>query len=206
MTASQRKFLVVSDDTPEFQAALKFACRRARSTGGHVAILRVIEPAVFEHWSGVREEIERQTRDEAEAVLQEVAGFVQDETGFPPEFLIVNADSPRAGLKKVISEDPAIKILVLAAAVGGRGPGPLVASLAKDGVKGAPGRSPSPSSPATSPTTRSSIWREVTIIPPLQGRDCHRTSPGPHLAHVHTDRADPEPRGPEVPARPRGHG
>ena len=135
MTASLRKFLVVSDDTPEFQAALKYACRRARSTGGHVAILRVIEPAILEHWSGVREEIERQARDEAEAVLQEVAGFVQAETGFPPEYLIVNADGPRAALRKVIGDDPTIKILVLAAASGGRGPGPLVASIAKDGVK-----------------------------------------------------------------------
>ena len=62
---SQRKFLVIADDSPEFQAALRFACRRARSTGGHVALLRVIEPAVFEHWSGEREEIERQAREEA---------------------------------------------------------------------------------------------------------------------------------------------
>ena len=44
---SQRKFLVIADDSPEFQAALRFACRRARSTGGHVALLRVIEPAVL---------------------------------------------------------------------------------------------------------------------------------------------------------------
>lgn len=132
---SARKFLVVADDTPEFQTALKFACRRARSTGGHVAILRVIEPAVFEHWSGVREEIERQAREEAEAVLQTSAAFVQAETGLPPEFLIQNAESVRAALREVIGGDPAIKILVLAAAPGGRGPGPLVASLAKEGVR-----------------------------------------------------------------------
>lgn len=132
---SARKFLVVADDSAEFQTALRFACRRARSTKGHVAILRVIEPAVFEHWSGVREEIERQARDEAEAVLQEVAGFVQEETGYPPEFIIKHAESLRAGLRQAISEDPDIKILVLAASTGGRGPGPLVASLAKEGVK-----------------------------------------------------------------------
>jgi len=131
---SKRKFLVVADDTPEFQAALKFACRRARSTGGHVALLRVIEPEYFEHWSGVREEIERQARDEAEAVLHKSAEFVQAETGLPPEYLIKNADNVRAALRDVISSDPDIKILVLAAAVGGRGPGPLVASLGKDGV------------------------------------------------------------------------
>ena len=132
---SQRKFLVVADDSPEFQAALKFACRRARSTGGHVALLRVIEPAVFEHWSGVREEIERQARQEAEQVLQKLADFVVAETGQPPEFVIKHADNTRTALREVIAADPAIKILVMAAAVGGRGPGPLVAALAKDGVK-----------------------------------------------------------------------
>ncbi|MES2897023.1 MAG: universal stress protein [Pseudomonadota bacterium] len=132
---SQRKFLVIADDSPEFQAALRFACRRARSTGGHVALLRVIEPAVFEHWSGVRDEIERQAREEAEQVLQKMAEYVVEQSGMAPEFIILHADNTRSALRKVISEDPDIKILVLAAAVGGRGPGPLVASIAKEGVK-----------------------------------------------------------------------
>ena len=132
---SARKFLVVADDTPEYQTALRFACRRARSTSGHVAILRVIEPAVFEHWSGVREEIERQARADAEALLQQSAGFVLAETGLPPEYLIVHAENIRTALRNVVCGDPAIKIVVLATAVGGRGPGPLVASLAKEGVR-----------------------------------------------------------------------
>ena len=132
---SARKFLVIADESPEFQAALRFACRRARSTGGHVALMRVIEPAVFEHWSGVRDEIERQAREDAEAALQKMAEYVIAETGVPPEFIIKHADNTRVALRQVIGEDPAIKILVLAAAVGGRGPGPLVASIAKEGVK-----------------------------------------------------------------------
>jgi hypothetical protein len=131
---SARKFLIIADDSAEFAAALRFACRRARSTGGHVAMLKVITPAVFEHWSGVRDEIERQAREEAEAALHKLAAFVIAETGQPPEFIIKHADNTRAALRQVIGEDPAIKILVLAAATGGRGPGPLVASLAKDGV------------------------------------------------------------------------
>ena len=132
---SQRKFLVIADESPEFQAALRFACRRAHSTGGHVALLKVIEPAVFEHWSGVRDEIERQARAEAEASLQALAEFIVMETGSAPEFIIVRADNTRAALRDVIGNDPDIKILVLAAAVGGRGPGPLVTSIAKEGVK-----------------------------------------------------------------------
>lgn len=132
---SQRKFLVIADESPEFQAALRFACRRARSTGGHVALLKVIEPAVFEHWSGVRDEIERQAREEAEQSLQALAEFIVFETGSAPEFIIVRADNTRAALRDVIGNDPDIKILVLAAAVGGRGPGPLVTSIAREGVK-----------------------------------------------------------------------
>ncbi len=133
--SNRRKFLVVADDSAEFQTALKFACRRARSTGGYVALLRVIQPALFEHWSGVREEIARQQREEAETALQQSAEYVQAETGLPPEFLIQEADSIRAALRQVLSDDPDIKIMVLAAAVGGRGPGPLVGAIAKEGVK-----------------------------------------------------------------------
>ncbi|WP_397417857.1 universal stress protein [Phenylobacterium sp.] len=132
---SGRKFLVVADDTAEFGAALRFACRRARSTGGHVALLRLIEPAVFEHWTGVRAEIARQQREEAEAALAETGALVHAETGRPAEFLIVEADSLRAALKQVLSDDPDIKILVLAAATGSRGPGPLVSTIAKEGVR-----------------------------------------------------------------------
>ena len=132
---SARKFLVIADESPEFQAALRFACRRARSTGGHVALLKVIEPAVFEHWSGVRDEIERQAQEEAQAALQTLGEMVIAESGSAPEFIIIKADNTRAALREVIGNDPAIKILVLAAAVGGRGPGPLVTSIAKEGVK-----------------------------------------------------------------------
>ena len=96
--SNRRKFLVVADESTEFQAALRFACRRARSTGGYVALLKVIEPAVFEHWSGVRDEIARQQREEAEAALQLSAEYVLAETGLPPEFLIQTADSTRAAL------------------------------------------------------------------------------------------------------------
>jgi nucleotide-binding universal stress UspA family protein len=130
---SARKFLVIADDSPEFVAALRYACRRARSTGGRLALLRVIQPAVFEHWSGVREEMERQERAEAEAQLQKLAELVVAETGSPPEFLIKHAETTRAAIRDAVVADPDIKIMVLAAAPG-RNPGPMISSLAKDGV------------------------------------------------------------------------
>ncbi|HCF19022.1 MAG TPA: universal stress protein, partial [Rhodospirillum rubrum] len=46
-----RPFLVVVDDGEKRNAALPYACLRARVTGGRVALLRVIEPAEFQHFA-----------------------------------------------------------------------------------------------------------------------------------------------------------
>ena len=130
---SVRKFLIVVDDSPEFASALSYACRRARSTGGRVTMLHVLQQPEFEHWSGVRDEIEREQRAEAEALLQKLGAEVEARTGRKAEFLIETGDIVSA-IKAVVTRDDDIKILVLAAATGGRGPGPLVASIAKEGV------------------------------------------------------------------------
>jgi hypothetical protein len=69
----------------------------------------------------VREEIERQERAEAEALLQSLAAQVVAATGLPPEFMIKHADSVRTALKQVVAADPSIKILILATSTAGRG-------------------------------------------------------------------------------------
>jgi nucleotide-binding universal stress UspA family protein len=130
---SARKLLVVVDDSPEFRAALRYACRRARNTGAVVTMLRVIQPSVFAHWTGAREEIDRELRAEAEALLGRLGAEATELSGEPPEVIIQSGDT-RGAIRAVAAGDPDIKILVLAAAVGGRGPGPLVSSVAKAGV------------------------------------------------------------------------
>lgn len=127
-----RKFLVVVDDSPEFEAALRYAARRARSTGGHLVMLRIIPAAASDaHWAGVREEIERQTRAEAEASLNAWAGEAAERSGSTP-ILLIERGEPQACIRKVVGEDPDIKILVLAA--GSNAPGPLVGAIVKQGA------------------------------------------------------------------------
>jgi len=128
-----RKFLVVADDSPEFEAALRYAARRARSTGGRVALLRIIPGGSDEHWSGVREQIQREQRAEAEALLTRLGEDAAARSGAQPIFLIEEGDA-HAAIRKVVGEDPEIKILVLAAAGGARGPGPLVSAVLKQGA------------------------------------------------------------------------
>ncbi|NBB66008.1 universal stress protein, partial [Pseudomonas sp. ODNR1LW] len=108
--------------------------RRARSTGGRVVMLRVLPSSSDAHWSGVREEIERQQREEAEALLNRLGEEATARSGAPPVFLIEKGEA-QAAIRKVVGEDPDIKILVLGAGSGSRGPGPLVSAIIKQGAQ-----------------------------------------------------------------------
>ena len=67
--SKQPVFLVVVDDSEEMHQALRFACGRARSVGGHVALMYCIVPADFEYWAGVGELMREEAREEAEAKM-----------------------------------------------------------------------------------------------------------------------------------------
>lgn len=127
----RHKWLVVVDDTTEVRLALRFAARRARNVGGRVTLLRVIQPneEVQEHWLSVAEQLREEAREAAEHLLSDIAQQVQQETGLVPE-LIIREGNSKEELLKLIESDPAIRILVLAAAPGPGGPGPLVTALA----------------------------------------------------------------------------
>jgi nucleotide-binding universal stress UspA family protein len=124
-----RVFLVVVDDSQERRVALRYACLRARKSGGRVALLRVIEPAGQVEWAGVGAMLAEERRQEAEKLLSGLAAEVNELTGGIPILLIREGD-PRDELLALLEEDPRISILVLAAAAGGSGPGPLISALA----------------------------------------------------------------------------
>ncbi len=123
-----RVFLVVVDETEEMAVALRFACRRARNTGGRVALLYVIEPSDFQHWQAVGDLMREEARNEGERLLQKLAAQVNDLVGNIP-VLYVREGKVRDELFKLLDEEPSISILVLGANTGTRGPGPLVEAL-----------------------------------------------------------------------------
>lgn len=123
-----RVFLVVVDDSAERGVALRYACLRVRKSGGRVALLRVIEPAGLTEWAGVGAMMAEEKRQEAEAMLSGLAAEVREITGGLP-IIIIREGEPREQLLALIAEDPRISILVLAAAAGGSGPGPLISAL-----------------------------------------------------------------------------
>lgn len=128
MPADTRVFLVVVDDSEEMRAALRYACARARHTGGRVALLRVVEPAEFQHFATIGNLMQAEAREEAEELLDRLAAEVNELSGQVP-VLYVREGTPRDALLTLIDEDAQISILVLAADTGPRGPGPLVSAL-----------------------------------------------------------------------------
>ena len=127
-TRRNRVFLVVVDDSPERAVALKYAALRAKKSGGRVALLRVLEPADQTEWAGIGALMAEERRAEAEQLLNGLAAQVNEITGGLPILLIREGDA-REELLKLLVEDPRMSILVLAAAPGSSGPGPLISAL-----------------------------------------------------------------------------
>ncbi|AUN30928.1 universal stress protein [Niveispirillum cyanobacteriorum] len=125
MTDKTRIFLVVVDETEEMTVALHYAARRARTTGGKVALLHVIPPSELQHWGAIEELMKQEQREEAEQLMQRLAKEVVDIAGSMPMLYIRDGQASEQ-LMKLIQEEPSISILVLAAGTGRGGPGPLI--------------------------------------------------------------------------------
>jgi nucleotide-binding universal stress UspA family protein len=124
-----RKFLVLIDESPECDRAVSFAAHRVRRTGGTLVLLSVIDSSDFDQFIGVADTMRAEARNEAErnldARIARIAkiGTIRTET-------VIREGKPAEAIEKLVSEDPGIGILVLAAGQGDKGPGPLVTHFA----------------------------------------------------------------------------
>lgn len=124
-----RVLLCVLDDTRELSVALQFAARRAQRTGAHVGLLYVIENSTeFQHWSRIGDLMRAEAYATAEQVLLRGATQVLRWKNEPLIFYIREGDR-RDEVIQQIQDDPSISFLILGAATGRDGPGPLVTAL-----------------------------------------------------------------------------
>lgn len=123
-----RTYLVVLDESPEAEIALRFAARRAVKTGGTVEILALIPPPEFVQWGGVMATIEEEARQHAEALVVRAAGTLLAESGITPSITVREGDGSKI-VREMIAANPDVAALVLGAAANGP-PGPLVAHFA----------------------------------------------------------------------------
>jgi len=125
------KFLVVIDDSPECDRAIYFAARRCARIGASLLMCRVIGTMERnQQWLGVADIMRQEAQDEARTVLAQSAARAKNISGIGAEQVIREGQIAEEILK-LIDEDEDIALLVLAAAAGKEGPGPLVADLGK---------------------------------------------------------------------------
>ena len=125
------KYLVIIDESPECDRAVYYASRRAGRTGASLVMLLVIEPHDrHQQWLGVADIMKAEAHEAANQILDKFAARANGAAGITPERLIRDGEKAEEILK-LIDEDEDIATLVLAAATGKEGPGPLVSNLGK---------------------------------------------------------------------------
>lgn len=126
-------YLVVADETPEFQVALRYAVRQAAANRGHVAVLHIINIDDFQQWGSVEDRMRREMREQGEKYIWNAAKAINDLNGMIPMLVIAEGDRAEV-LADVIEKDEGIRLLVLGAGMGGGGPGALVSHFTGKGL------------------------------------------------------------------------
>ncbi|MEM6584647.1 MAG: universal stress protein [Pseudomonadota bacterium] len=119
-----RTFLVVTDESEEARAALRFAARRAVSVDGAVHILALVPRQSFSAFGAVQATIEQEARDRAEVLAHGVAGNLFAESGLMPTISVAIGEGTKI-VTEFLETHKEVAALVLGAAKGSN-PGPLV--------------------------------------------------------------------------------
>lgn len=111
-------------------AAMVFAGMRAHAVGAGLVLLRCARMPGPAGWIGLDRAMNEDALDSARLKLNQHAGQVSERTHVEPE-LVVSDEEPLDAIRKLVQQDEAIKVLVLAAGTSRWGPGPLVSRLAR---------------------------------------------------------------------------
>ncbi len=120
-----RVYLVIMDETDEARTALRFASRRALSSGGAVHILALVPKPSFNAFGGVQATIEQEAHDRAEILASSAAGSLFADSGKMP-VIAVKAGEGQAVIKEYLAEHREVAALVLGVSADGAN-NPLVA-------------------------------------------------------------------------------
>lgn len=126
-------YLIVADESAEFDIALRYAARMAVARRGHVGIVHIIDIDEFQHWGTVENKMLREMREQAEKFVWGVAKKVYDLTGQIPSIYVEDGKRNDA-LIEIINRDSMIMQLILGAGTSAGGPGPMVSYFTGKGM------------------------------------------------------------------------
>ncbi len=132
-TGHRRKFLAIVDETPECERAVAYASRRAKTTGGTLVLLFVVESADFQQFMGVGKVMRAEAMQRAEMAVDRHVQRLREQHELEPE-VVIREGATTEEIHKLIEADQDIAILVLGAGGSKEGPGPLVQAVAGRGA------------------------------------------------------------------------
>lgn len=125
-------YLVVADETDEFNVALHYACRLAAAHKGHVSILYPCWEEDFHHWGNVEARMRQELREQAEKFIWNTAKKANDLNGQMPS-LYIREEEPIEAIRNVIDENQNIVMLVLGGGAQSNAGGPMMSQLIAKG-------------------------------------------------------------------------
>lgn len=126
-------YLVVLNDSEEFQISLRYTARLAHKNRAHVGILAVLDDQEFQHWKNVENMMRKELRETTEKKMWTMARKIHDLNGQIPVFYIREGQAEDAVLK-ALEENSNIKMMVLTGGVSSGGPGALVNYFTSKGL------------------------------------------------------------------------
>lgn len=125
-------FLAVFDGTDECKSAVRYAARRAQLNNANLLIVATVDTAEFTYWLSVNskmiDNIEKESKEMLKALSKEIQSYSNVECSY-----IIEHGSKLDVVKRLIDEDEAISLLVLASNKKDKNPGVLVETISGDG-------------------------------------------------------------------------
>jgi nucleotide-binding universal stress UspA family protein len=110
--SSNRRYLVCVDGRKECRVALRMACIKAQSRGGHITLLNVVPPADFQTLGSIADRMRIERLQEGEALLASLSDEAQKDFGITPTLLLLEGSAGEKIVETAMN-DPNIVILVL---------------------------------------------------------------------------------------------
>lgn len=126
-------YLIVADESDEFDVALRYAALAASHRRGHVGIVHILDIDDFQHWGTVESQMRKEMREQGEKFVWNVAKRINDMTGQTPSVYIEEGKRNDV-LIDIINRDNMIVKLVLGVSAGAGGPGPMVSYFTGKGM------------------------------------------------------------------------
>lgn len=124
-------YLLVADNTTEFESALRYVALIAARNKCRAAILYVIEDDGYLHWRFIEKRIQTDKRIDAEKKLWDMAQRFYKMSGLPVSFYVKEGRT-RQEVAKILNEDSSIRALVLGA--GAASSNPLISYFTGKGL------------------------------------------------------------------------